>query len=86
MMTIAYEELVDDPEPNIRRIIDFCGLGWENQCLDFHSSDRLVTTSSYDKVRQPVYKTAVGRWKNYEKHLKPLQEKLSPWINNKTSN
>jgi len=80
MMTVAYEDVVGNPESNIKSVIEFCGLDWEDQCLDFYNSDRLVTTSSFDKVRQPVYKSAVGRWKNYEKHLKPLQEKLSPWI------
>ena len=76
MLELRYEEVVDDPEPAIRRIIAFCGLPWDEACLRFHQSGRAVTTLSYDQVRQPVYRTAVKRHERYAGHLGPLREAL----------
>ena len=76
MLEVRYEELVDDLEGHARRIIDFCGLQWNEACLRFHASGRVVTTLSYDQVRQPVYRSSVGRYKGYERHLAPLREAL----------
>ncbi len=75
---LNYEDLVADPEPRMRGLLEFCGLPWEDACLAFHETDRQVSTASTHQVRQPVYKTAVGRWKNYRAHLGPLLEALGP--------
>jgi tetratricopeptide (TPR) repeat protein len=69
---LDYETLVEDFEGTVRRMLEFCGLEWHPACLDFHRSGRTVVTPSYDQVRQPLYKTSVGRWQRYAAHLAPL--------------
>lgn len=77
MLEIPYEETVDDLEAVARRLVDWCGLEWEPGCLEFHRHDRPVRTASLNQVRRPVYKSSVARWKNYERALGPLFEKMS---------
>jgi tetratricopeptide (TPR) repeat protein len=72
MIEINYEKLVTDFEGESRRLINFLELEWEPACLDFHRTKRTVATVSHWQVRQPLYKSSVGRWRNYEKHLAPL--------------
>ena len=72
MLDVSYEALVADQAAVSREIIEYCGLDWDPCCLAFHQSPRLTRTASYDQVRKPVYSHAVGRWKHYEKHLRPL--------------
>ena len=72
ILNVEYENLVADQEQVIRRMIDFCGLDWDERCLDFYKSDRDVNTPSYDQVRQPMYSRSVGRWKHYRQQLEPL--------------
>lgn len=69
---VAYEELVANPEPIIRQLVDFCDLAWEDQCREFHKNSRPVRTMSRSQVRKPVYTTSVGRWQRYAAHLGPL--------------
>ncbi len=76
MLEVSYEAMVADPEPQIRRIIDFCGLAWDERCLSFHESGRQVITLSYDQVRRPIYQSAVARYEKYRAHLGPLKEAL----------
>jgi hypothetical protein len=76
ILDVCYEQLVDDPEQVSRDIVAFCGLPWDDACLRFHETRRTVRTSSNLQVRQPVYKSSVGYWKNYEPHLGPLLEAL----------
>jgi len=71
-----YEDLIADPEAQSRRLIEAAGLPWDERCLRFHESDRPVLTPSRWQVRSPIYAAAVGRWKRYEKHLKPLIDAL----------
>jgi hypothetical protein len=66
---LRYEDLVSDPEATARAAIEFCGLPWEEACLRFHQSSRVVGTPSRWQARQPVYKSSVGRWRNYEPWL-----------------
>ena len=73
---VSYESLVSAPEEKIRELVEFCGLEWDEACLNFHKSKRTVMTSSLSQVRQPIYKSSVERWKGYEKHLQPLIEVL----------
>ncbi len=69
ILEVVYEEVVSDLDGQARRIVEFLGLEWNDNCLAFHKNKRHVTTSSRDQVRQPIYSASVGRWKNYEKHL-----------------
>ena len=72
----SYESLVESLESESRRLIDFCGLDWDDRCLDFHRTERSVHTASGWQVRQPIYRSSVQRWRNYERHLGPLREAL----------
>lgn len=77
MLEVQYEDLVKDTEAQLRRIIDFCGLPWDERCLRFWEAERVVLTPSYNQVRQPIFTTALGRWRRYEAHLQPLIEALA---------
>ena len=74
LLVVPYAELVADPETWSRRIIEFIGLEWDARCLQFHKTQRSVLTASNWQVRQPVYSRSVGRWRNYEKFIRPLLE------------
>lgn len=74
ILTVKYEQLTEAPEDTIRRMLDFIGLGWDDNCLNFHNSRRIVNTASYNQVRQPLNRRSVARWRRYEKHLQPLLE------------
>jgi tetratricopeptide (TPR) repeat protein len=76
MLDVRYEDVVADLEGQARRIIAHCGLPWDDRCLSFHETDRPVFTASATQVRQPIYKSAVGRWKVYEEFLGPLLKEL----------
>ncbi|MEZ5758476.1 MAG: tetratricopeptide repeat protein [Emcibacteraceae bacterium] len=73
---VNYEDLIEDQEATSRRLLEFCGLGWDDACLDFHNSKRPVKTASVVQVRQPINNLSVQKWKNFETHLKPLLENL----------
>lgn len=75
-LDVQYEEVVADQEAQTRRIIDYCGLEWNDACLDFHNTRRAVQTASVLQVRQPIYKSSVERWRPYEKFLGPLFDAL----------
>ena len=77
MLEVTYEDLVADPEPHLRGIIDFCGLDWDDACLRPHESNRYVSTASYQQVRQPIYTTAVSRARRYDEFLGPLRAALA---------
>jgi tetratricopeptide (TPR) repeat protein len=66
---LSYESLVTDPEPEIRKLLEFCGLSFSQDCVDFQKNKRRVLTASASQVRQPMYKSAVDKWRNYEKYL-----------------
>ena len=76
MLEVRYEDVVADLESQARRIIAHCGLPWDDRCLSFHETDRPVRTASATQVRQPIYTSAVGRWRVYEAQLGPLLEAL----------
>ena len=76
ILDFDYDTLVRAPEPAIRRLLDFCGLPWETGCLAFDRVSNAVRTASVWQVRQPLYRHASGRWRNYERHLAPLREAL----------
>jgi hypothetical protein len=73
MLKVKYEDLVEDQEAWSRRMIDFLGLEWDDQCLKFFENKRHVATPSYDQVRQPLYARSVERWRRYDRYLGPLK-------------
>lgn len=73
---VDYENLVNDMEGEVRKLLAHCDLGWDARCLAFQDNQRAVSTASVYQVRQPVYSTAIGRWKRYAAHLGPLLEAL----------
>ncbi len=77
IMTVQYEDMIEDQENMSRQILDFCGLAWDDSVMNFYDSKRDVATASYDQVRRPIYKTSKERWKNYEKHIEPLMDELN---------
>lgn len=78
MHEVRYEDLVADQEAVSRRLLEFCGLPWDEGCLEFHRTERPVQTASRLQVRQPLYASAVGRWRRYEGQLAPLRQILAP--------
>lgn len=72
ILDLSYEELVADTEKQARRVLEFVGLPWDQNCLEFHKNDRLVKTASVAQVRKPIYKSSLARWKHFKKHLQPL--------------
>jgi hypothetical protein len=76
MLEVRYEDVVGDLEGQARRILAHCGLPWDERCLAFHKTDRPVRTASAMQVRQPIYATAVERWRVYEEFLGPLLSAL----------
>jgi tetratricopeptide (TPR) repeat protein len=75
---IFYEELVSNPEAEIRRTLDYLGLGFEDACLNFFDTERAVTTMSAQQVRRPIYREALEYWRNYEPWLGSLKSALGP--------
>jgi len=69
---VDYESVLDDLEGQARRLISFIDLPWDEACLDFHKTRRVVRTASVNQVRQPLYKTSKGRWRAHAEHLGPL--------------
>ena len=72
--TVHYDNVINKTEETIRELIDYCNLPFEKECLEFYKSSRPVKTPSAEQVRQPIYKSGLNYWKNYEKHLMPLKK------------
>ncbi|MEN8134053.1 MAG: sulfotransferase [Thermodesulfobacteriota bacterium] len=73
---ISYEKLVNDQEVETRKLLNHCGLSWDDACLSFHKTSRRVATASAAQVRRPIYKDSVQLWKRYEKQLQPLEDQF----------
>jgi len=80
VLDVHYEETVTDLEGQVARILEHCGLPFEEQCVRFHETERAVKTASSEQVRQPIYTGGMGKWRKYERHLGEWQEDLSPII------
>ena len=78
VLRVQYEDVVGDLEGETRRMLEFCGLPFEENCLDFHLTERPVNTASAEQVRQPIYDTALDFWRNYEHHLDEVKDILAP--------
>lgn len=78
ILRVTYENVVADLETEVRRLLDFCGLAFEEACINFHQTDRAVRTASSEQVRQPIFKSGVDQWENFTAHLDPLRAILGP--------
>ena len=74
IFTVHYDNVINETEETIRELIDYCNLPFEQECLEFYKSSRPVKTPSAEQVRQPIYKSGLNYWKNYDKHLLPLKK------------
>jgi tetratricopeptide (TPR) repeat protein len=75
---VIHERLVDDPEPEVRRLLAYLGLDFDPACLRFHENKRAVRTASSEQVRRPINREGIGQWRAYEPWLGPLKEALGP--------
>lgn len=78
ILRVQYEDVVADTEGQVHRILDYLGLPFEQACVDFHKTKRSVRTASSEQVRQPIFKSGLEQWKNFEPWLGPLKESLGP--------
>ena len=72
--TVKYANMISDTENEIIKLLEYCNLPFENQCLEFYKSKRPVKTPSAEQVRQPIYKSGLDYWKNFENDLLPLEK------------
>jgi len=77
VLTVNHEDVVDDLATQVRRMLDFIGLEFEQSCVDFHKTKRNIKTPSSEQVRQPIYKSATEQWQHFEQHLAPLKKVLN---------
>jgi tetratricopeptide (TPR) repeat protein len=77
ILRVQHEEVVEDLEANVRRILEFCGLDFEPQCLEFYKTERSVRTASSEQVRRPIFKEGLDQWRNFEPWLEPLRQALA---------
>jgi tetratricopeptide (TPR) repeat protein len=76
ILRIEHEEVVEDLEANVRKILDFCGLEFEPQCVEFYKTERSIRTASSEQVRRPIFKEGIDQWRNFEPWLGPLKAAL----------
>ncbi|MEE2802977.1 MAG: sulfotransferase [Pseudomonadota bacterium] len=80
VLDVHYEEMVTDLEGQVARILEHCGLPFEEKCVRFHETERAIKTASSEQVRQPIYTGGMGKWRKYESHLGEWMEELGPVI------
>ncbi len=78
VLRVQYEDVVGDLENEVRRMLDFCGLPFEAACVNFHETDRAVRTASSEQVRQPIFRSGLDQWQNFDPWLAPLRAALGP--------
>ncbi len=82
-LEVRYEDTVDDIESQARRVLDFLELDWDDRVLDYRdrAQSKHVHSPTYEAVTKPIYRSSVGRWRNYEKYLEPVMDILQPFVN-----
>jgi hypothetical protein len=80
ILRVQHEDVLDDLEGQVRRMLDYLGLPFEEACIEFHKTKRAVRTASSEQVRQPITKASVDLWRHYEDHLQPLKDALGTEI------
>lgn len=78
ILKVQHEDVLDDLEGQVRRVLDYCNLAFEPGCVEFHKTERAIRTASSEQVRQPISKRGVGQWRPFEAHLGPLKLALAP--------
>ena len=76
ILRVQHEDVLDDLEGQVRRILDYCGLAFDERCLSFYNTKRVIKTPSSEQVRQPIYRSAMDQWRHYQAYLGPLFEAL----------
>jgi hypothetical protein len=76
ILDFDYDAFVREPRPAVEKLLAFCGLAWSEDCMNFQHVTNVVKTASVWQVREPLYRHASGRWRNYERHLAPLRDYL----------
>jgi tetratricopeptide (TPR) repeat protein len=82
VLRVQHEDLVEDLEAHVRRILEFCGLEFEARCVEFHKTERSIRTASSEQGRQPIFKEGIDQWRNFEPWLGPLRDALGPVLAN----
>lgn len=82
ILRVQHEDVIDDLEGQVSRILNYCGLPFEQACLEFYKTERAVRTPSAEQVRQPIYKSAMEQWQHFAEHLQPLEAALGPTLTN----
>jgi tetratricopeptide (TPR) repeat protein len=77
VLRVVHEDVVDNLEANVRRMLDFCGLDFEPSCVEFYKTERSIRTASSEQVRRPIFKEGIDQWRNFEPWLAPLKEALT---------
>lgn len=78
ILRVRYEDVVADLDTQVRRLLDYCKLPFEEACINFHQTERAVRTASSEQVRQPIFKSGVDQWENFSEYLDPLRKILGP--------
>jgi len=78
VLRVNYEDVVADVDTQVRRILDYCGLPFEEACINFHQTDRSIRTPSSEQVRQPIFKSGLQQWRHFDAWLAPLKDALGP--------
>ena len=76
VLRLQYEDVVEDLEGSVRRLLEFCELRFEPACVEFHRTARSIRTASSEQVRRPIYREGLTQWRHYEPWLAPLREAL----------
>ncbi len=85
ILQVQHEDVVEDLEGNVRRLLDFCGLEFEPACLEFYKTERSIRTASSEQVRRPIFKEGLDQWRNFEPWLGPLKMALGDLVPSATS-
>jgi hypothetical protein len=80
VLRMQFEDVVADLEPNVRRVLEFCGLDFEPACLEYYKTERSIRTASSEQVRRPIFKDGIDQWRNFEPWLGPLKAALGPLV------
>ena len=84
VLRVQYEDVVADIETQVRRILDYCGLPFEESCVNFHATERAVRTASSEQVRQPIFRSGLDQWEHFDPWLDPLRTALGPDLSAET--
>jgi tetratricopeptide (TPR) repeat protein len=85
VLRVEYEDVVDNLEANVRKILQFCNLEYEPQCMEFYKTERSISTASSEQVRRPIFKDSLEQWRNFEPWLGPLKDALGPLADTSTA-